>query len=142
DIAVATDGWMCAGSDRRVGALRRDGAVQWVGEITGCAVNAQHALRGRGLALVAVSQRSLERADVDAALHHQLARRERGDEKADDHEVPERGVQLRRLQVDHRDGALLSARAELGGADLTYEKWEREHREETPCRQQPDDDGH
>src|SRR5205823_11486633 len=46
-----------------------------------------------------------------------LSRRECGDHETDDHEIPERRVQLRRLQVDHRDRALLAARAELGRAD-------------------------
>src|SRR2546430_17268639 len=37
----------------------------------------------------------------------------RGDDQPDDQQVAERGVQLGRLEVDHRDRALLSGRAEL-----------------------------
>src|SRR5438094_5047970 len=37
----------------------------------------------------------------------------RGDDQPDDEQIAERGVQLGGLEVDHRDRALLSGRAEL-----------------------------
>src|SRR5437764_10458584 len=71
----------------------------------------------------------------------ELPRRKRGDHEPDDHEIAERGVQLRGLQVDHRDRALLTARAELGAADLTDEQRERQHREQGPRRKQAREHG-
>jgi hypothetical protein len=44
-------------------------------------------------------------------------------------------VQLGGLEVDHRDGALLTARAELGAADLTHQQRQREDREQGPGRE-------
>src|SRR5439155_22686343 len=54
-----------------------------------------------------------------------LPRRKRRDQQADDHERSEGGVQLRGLQVDHRDRALLPGCAELRRADLTHEERQR-----------------
>src|SRR5213593_3990559 len=52
---------------------------------------------------------------------------ERGDDQPDDQEIAERGVELRGLEVDHRDGPLLSGRAELRRADLPDEERQRQH---------------
>src|SRR5437870_7717878 len=60
------------------------------------------------------------------------ASEKRGDDEADDQQVTECGVQLGGLEVDHRDRALLSGRAELRRADLPHEKRQRQHREEGP----------
>src|SRR5438132_789543 len=65
-----------------------------------------------------------------------LSRRKRGDNETDDHEITEGRVELRGLQVDHRDRALLAARAELGRADLPHEERQRQHREQRPRREQ------
>src|SRR6266550_9547069 len=64
----------------------------------------------------------------------------RGDDQPDDQKVAERGVKLRGLEIDHRDRALLSGRAELRRADLPDEERQREHREERPCGEQAEDD--
>src|SRR5438477_1703103 len=58
----------------------------------------------------------------------------RGDDEAHDQEVPEHGVELRGLEVDHGDRALLTGRAELRRADLPHEERQRQHREERPRR--------
>src|SRR5258705_1201235 len=68
------------------------------------------------------------------------AREKGGDDQPDDQEVPERGVQLGGLEVDHRDRALLSGRAELRRADLAHQEWQRKHREERPGREQSKND--
>src|SRR2546427_9592756 len=49
------------------------------------------------------------------------ASEERRDNQADDQEVAERRVELRGLEVDHRDRALLPRGAELGRPDLADE---------------------
>src|SRR6266566_4605912 len=64
-----------------------------------------------------------------------------GDDEPDDQEIAERGVELGRLEVDHRDRALLSRRAELRRTDLTDKKRERQHREQRPGREQAEDHG-
>src|SRR6266568_1280684 len=64
-----------------------------------------------------------------------------GDDQPDDEQIAERGVQLGRLEVDHRDRALLTGRAELRRADLPDEERERQHREQRPGREQAEDHG-
>src|SRR5712692_5071490 len=64
-----------------------------------------------------------------------------GDDQPDDQEIAERGVELRGLEVDHRDRALLSSSAELGRADLPDEEGQRQHREQRPRREQAGDHG-
>src|SRR5437667_3617778 len=55
-----------------------------------------------------------------------------GDDQPDDQEIAERRVELGRLEVDHRDRALLSGGAELRRADLPDKERQREHREQRP----------
>src|SRR5438105_5557925 len=50
------------------------------------------------------------------------ASEERRDDQTDDQEVAERGVELRGLEIDHRDRALLPCGAELGRPDLPDEE--------------------
>src|SRR5438093_11100490 len=49
------------------------------------------------------------------------ASEKRRDDQADDEQVTEHGVELRGLEVEHRDGALLPRGAEPGRAGLTDE---------------------
>src|SRR6266508_3792085 len=68
-----------------------------------------------------------------------LSDERRGDD-ADHQECAECGVQLRRLDVDHRDGALLPLAPELARTDDAHEERQREHGEHGVGRDDADDD--
>src|SRR2546425_5936550 len=68
------------------------------------------------------------------------AREERRDDQPGNEQEAERGVQLGRLEIDHRDRSLLSGRAELRRADLPDQKRQRGHRQQRPRRKEPHHD--
>src|SRR5207244_10155969 len=75
-----------------------------------------------------------------SAFTRASAREERGDDQPGDEQEAERGVQLGRLEIDHRDRALLSGRAELRRTDLPDQKRQRGHRQQRPGREESHDD--